>query len=359
MSTVIHLSEQMFRDKRHLLLDTEDFVVHTFLFDSGVAGLHISNTRGHIVMLPYQGQQIWSAHFDGRDLGMKSMFSEPQPTSTYLHTYGGFFIHCGATRMGVPGPQDNHPLHGELPNARYQKAWLTLGNDERGEYLAISGAFRHTVAFNDNYVATPEVRLYANQTIFTVTMRIHNDKKTPMDLMYLAHINYRPVDMGALHTSAPSNADAIRVRRSIPSHISPPAGYREFIESLGQHPEQANVLRPDLGFNPEVVFTINPNADAQGWAHSVHVHPNGSADYVAHRPSQLPFTIRWISRTPDQDCLGFAMPATAEPEGYSAEKAKGNLQQIAAAHTWQCDFIVGALDVGQTTDVLSRIRALQ
>ncbi|MCE2851475.1 MAG: DUF4432 family protein [Roseiflexaceae bacterium] len=359
MSTVIHLSEQMFREKRQVLVGTPDFVVETFLFDSGVAGLQISNTRGHIVMLPYQGQQIWSAQFDGRELGMKSMFSEPQPTTTYLHTYGGFFIHCGATRMGVPGPTDHHPLHGELPNARYQKAWLTLGTDERGNYVAIAGSFRHTVAFNDNYVATPEVRLYANQTLFTVTMRIHNDKNTPMDLMYLAHINYRPVDMATLHTSAPTNAEAIRVRKSIPSHISPPAGYRDFIESLAQHPEHATVLHPDLGFNPEVVFTIHPNADANGWAHSAHVHPDGGADYVAHRPDQLPFTIRWISRTPDQDCLGFAMPATAEPEGYTAEKAKGNIRHIAALQTWQCDFIVGTLDAPQTTDVLTRIQALQ
>jgi hypothetical protein len=29
------------------------------------------------------------------------------------------------------------------------------------------------------------------------------------------------------------------------------------------------------------------------------------------------------------------MPATAEPEGYSAEKAKGNLQSIAGSSTWR------------------------
>ena len=53
------------------------------------------------------------------------------------------------------------------------------------------------------------------------------------------------------------------------------------------------------------------------------------------------------------------MPATAEPEGYTAEKEKGNIRHIAAAQTWQCDFIVGTLDATQTTDVLTRIKALQ
>lgn len=356
MAAVIHLREQMFGEKRQLLLETPDFVVHTFRFDSGVAALEVKNHRGHIIMLPFQGQQIWSATFDGRALGMKSMFQEPQPTTTYLHTYGGFFIHCGATRMGVPGPHDTHPLHGELPNAHYQQAWLSLGTDERGGYVAVSGTFRHTVAFNDNYVAKPEVRLYADQTILSVTMEIQNHKKTSMDLMYLAHINYRPVDMAQLHTTAPNTADAIRVRRSIPSHISPPAGYREFIEQLGENPSMANLLHPELGFDPEVVFTINPRADMHGWAHSLHVLPDGSADYVAHRPDQLPFTIRWISRTPDQDCLGFAMPATAEPEGYTAEKAKGNLQQIAGTQTWRCDFLVGTFDATQCQRMLTTMQ---
>lgn len=358
MSHVFHLSPAMFGEKSRLLLDSADFKVHTFLFDSGVAGLRICNSRGELVMLPYQGQQIWSAVMDSRELGMRSLFDEPQPTTAYLHTYGGFFIHCGATRMGVPAPSDSHPLHGELPNARYQKAWLTLGEDTHGTYVALSGAYRYTVAFNDDYVATPEMRLYANQTTFRVSITIQNRKQTAMDLMYLAHINFRPIDNSQLITTAPTTTAAMRVRRSIPSHFLPPAGYREFIDLLGANPALATTLAPELSFDPEVVFTINPQADTQGWAHSLQVNPRGGADYVAHRPEQLPFTIRWISRTADQDCLGFAMPATAEPEGYIAEKAKGHLQSIAGLSTWRADFVVGTLDVNQTTALRSQIQQL-
>lgn len=357
--TLIHLSPAMFQAVPHLLVHTPHFQVTTFTFASGVAGLKITNSRGEIVLLPYQGQQIWSATFDGKALGMRSMFDEPQPTTTYLHTYGGFFIHCGVTRMGVPGPQDTHPLHGELPNARYQKAWIQLGHDEHGEYVAMSGAFRHTVAFSDNYVAQPEVRMYADQSLLRVHLVVENLKQTPMDLMYLAHINFRPVDHATLHATAPSTPQAMRVRRSIPSHISPAPGYVEFIESLAQHPEQATTLTPGLGFDPEVVFTIDAQADAHGWAHSAQLSPDGSAWYVAHRPEQLPFLIRWISRTPDQDCLGFAMPATAEPEGYTAEKAKGNVCQIAGKSQWRCDFVVGLLDAQQSPAYVAQIRALQ
>jgi monosaccharide-transporting ATPase len=53
------------------------------------------------------------------------------------------------------------------------------------------------------------------------------------------------------------------------------------------------------------------------------------------------------------------MPATAEPEGYTAEKAKGNLRQIAAKSQWRCDFVIGLLDAQQSPSTLAQIRALQ
>lgn len=359
MQTVVHLIQGMFGEREREVVTHGQLRASTFTFDSGVHAVRLSNAHGELVILPFQGQQIWSATMDSRPLGMKSMFDQPYPTTSYLHTYGGFFIHCGATRMGVPGPTDSHPLHGELPNARYQQAWLSVGDDEDGTYIAVSGHFRYTVAFQDNYVATPEIRLYADKRTFRVSLQIENLKKTPMDLMYLAHINYRPVDHAQLLTSAANVPAQIRVRRSIPSHISPAPGYKEFIEELAVNPASANTLTPGLGFDPEVVFTINPKSDALGWAHSIQRLPDGSADYVAHRPDQLPFCIRWISRTPDQDCLGFSMPATAEPEGYSVEKAKGNLKSITGGATWRCDFVVGTLDNQSATNMHQNIINLQ
>jgi len=37
------------------------------------------------------------------------------------------------------------------------------------------------------------------------------------------------------------------------------------------------------------------------------------------------------------------LPATAEPEGYSAEKAKGNLKIIPPAGEFECHMEIGAL----------------
>ena len=341
--TIVHLAPQCFTEREKTLVEHGALAAAAFRFDSGVCGLRLSNELGCLVMLPFQGQQIWSAEFGGRNLTMKSMFTEPRPTREYLETYGGFLLHCGVTAMGSPSQEDTHPLHGELPNAPYQKAYVVIGQDERGAYIGLGGRYQHTVAFNHNYVAEPLVKLYANSSLFWLTLTIANLRHSEMELMYLAHVNFRPVDNGRLVYSAPCTPERVRVRTSIPTHIRPLPGYAEFIQELARHPEKHNLLSPGLIFDPEVVFFIDCLTDEAGWAHSMQVHPDGSADYVRYRPDQLDKGIRWISRTADQDALGLILPATAEPEGYLAEKAKGNVKTIPARGEFRCEIEMGAL----------------
>ena len=341
--TVIDIIPQFFAEREKILVEHGSLSASTFRFESGVCGLRLRNELGQLILLPFQGQQIWSAEFGERNLTMKSMFSQPRPTHEYLETYGGFFLHCGATAMGVPSKEDTHPLHGELPNAPYQRAYLVAGQDEKGPHIGLGGQYQHTVAFNHNYVAEPLVKLYAGFTLFRLTMTITNLKNSEMELMYLAHINFRPADNGRLVYSAPCTPQHVRVRTSIPSHIRPRPGYVEFIEELGRQPEKHNLLAPDLMFDPEIVFIIDYRADEKGWAHSMQVHPNGSADYVRHRPAQLDKGIRWICRTADQDALGLVLPATAEPEGYLAEKTKENIKILPPKGEFHCDLEMGTL----------------
>jgi hypothetical protein len=341
--TIIHITPQFFAEREKTLVEVGPLSASTFLFDSGVCGLRLKNDLGQLVTLPFQGQQIWSAEFGGRNLTMKSMFDAPRPTREYLETYGGFLLHCGVTAMGVPSKEDTHPLHGELPNAPYQAAYLVVGQDEKGPYIGLGGRYQHTVAFNHNYTAEPLVKLYAGSSLFWVTMTITNLKQSKMELMYLAHANFRPADNGQLVYSAPCTPEHVRVRRSIPSHIKPPPGYVEFLNGLERQPEKHNLLAPDLPFDPEVVFFIDYLTDEEGWAHSMQIHPDGSADYIRHRPDQLDKGVRWISRTGDQDALGLILPATAEPEGYLAEKAKGNIKAVPPKGQFRFELEMGAL----------------
>lgn len=356
MPVRIDLASVQFGEKEKPLAEAAGFSLSTFRYDSGIAALRVRNRRGEIVVLPFKGHQIWRCIFDGRDLTMKSMFEEPVPDVPYLETYGAFFIHCGATAIGAPGPADRHPLHGELPNAPYQKGWVVI--DEVKGTCAIVGTYEYTVAFSYHYLATSTHVMGADSTLLDVSLSVENLKKTPMDLMYLAHANFRPVDNGELIYSASYTPEAIRVRKSIPGHITPKPGYKEFVEELAANPKLHHVLKPELGFDPEVAMTIDMKADSSGFAHALLRRPDGTSDYIRYRPEHCGQCIRWICRTPDQDAIGMAFPSTSEVEGYTAEKKKGLYVTLNGGQTWRVDMRMGTLDSVETARVVKEIAAI-
>ena len=353
----IELYKSLFGEQEKPLCESAEFTVSVFRFDSGVAALRIKNSRGEIVVLPFQGMQVWRATFDGRELTMHSMFEQPKNTQVYLETYGAFLIHCGITGLGAPGPTDNHPLHGELPNAAMDSAWLDI-DDASGQFT-VSAQYRHTVAFMTNYNATISTTMSAGSALLDVEVAVKNLKQTPMDLMYLAHANFRPVDNGELHYSATYSAQNVRVRKSIPAHITPKPGYREFLEQLAEDPTPHHILKPGLGFDPEVVFEIDLRAGKDGIGHALHKHPEGFSDYISYKPDEAPVCMRWVCRTPDQDGLGIAFPATSGVEGYTTEKTKGRVANLAGGKTWRITMQLGHLTAAETSDVINTIEKIQ
>jgi hypothetical protein len=189
-------------------------------------------------------------------------------------------------------------------------------------------------------------------------MTATNLKNSPMELMYLAHVNFKPVDNSRLVYSAPCTPAHVRVRSAIPAHIKPGPGYVEFIQSLKAAPEKHNLLRPDLAFDPEAVFFIDYLADEEGWAYNLQVHPEGTADYIRHRPEQLPKGTRWISRTPDQDAIALVEAGTCEPEGYLAEKAKGNLKILPPGGQFYGELEIGSLAPAEAAQWETKIQNL-
>jgi hypothetical protein len=343
MHTTFNLMPEQFTGQLRPVAERGELRASLFRYASGVCAVRLENALGHLVLLPYQGQQIWDAHLCGRRLTMKSMFDAPAPTRDFLGSYGAFLLHCGATAMGVPGAGDSHPLHGELHSAPYQSAALVVGTDARGEYIGLTGNYRHTQAFSLNYVATPLVKLYAAASVFTVSMSIHNLKASPMPLMLLEHVNFIPVDGGRLMQTAHCDARSMRVRDAVPALADVPVGYRALVQLLREQPEAHLVLRPGQAYDPEIVLYLDYLSDANGWARTLQVHPDGSADLLRHRPGQLNHGVRWICRTADQDALGVE-PCTAEVDGFSAETRKGHVRSLGGGQTFTCDLEAGVLD---------------
>ncbi|MBX3012640.1 MAG: DUF4432 family protein [Caldilineaceae bacterium] len=356
--TTIHLQQHHFTSREETLVEQGALRASLFCFDSGVQALRLCNERSDLVLLPFQGQQIWSATFDGRNVTMKSWFDQPRPTTNYLDTYGGFLLHCGMASMGVPGPGDNHPLHGEIPNAPYQKAAVILGEDERGAYIGLTGEYTHAVAFTHYYVVEPVVKLYLGEARCVIGITLTNRKHLPMEYLYMAHVNFRPVDNSRFVYSAHCTPETVRVRKSIPSHVTPDPTYVAWLDELARHPEKHHTLSPTLAFDPEVVFSIDYLADETGWAHSMQVHPDGSADYIGHQPAVLNKGIRWICRMTEQDALGIVLPATADPEGYTIEKAKGNIRSLPPGASFSCVLEAGVLSAAEAQQMEAQIEQI-
>ena len=328
----IPLSEDQFLATDRLIASTSDFQASAFRYPSGVAALRITNRRGEVIFLPFQGQQVWDAQFDGRRLTMKSMFDAPRRTRDFLQTYGGLLIHCGATAVGPPGANDDHPPHGELPNVCMDSAKLKF----RDGSISVSGSYRHTVAFQTDYVFRPMLTLAADGAILRADVEIENLKRTEMSLFYLAHINFRASGGVCIQ----DNSVSLRLREELPSHVKPSPVFKALFARLAADPASHRRIAAEDQYDPEVVLFpefSGPQAVALA------VHPDGTADIIRYATETLPKALRWISRTPDQECLGLVLPATCEGEGRHLETAKGNMKILKAGESFRCRYEFGLL----------------
>uniref|UniRef100_A4WXW8 Monosaccharide-transporting ATPase n=1 Tax=Cereibacter sphaeroides (strain ATCC 17025 / ATH 2.4.3) TaxID=349102 RepID=A4WXW8_CERS5 len=306
------------------------FTATAFRYPSGVEALRLANPRGEVTLLPFLGQMIWDARFDGRRLTMGNAFDGPRAGASILETYGAFAYHAGVLRNGTPGPEDTHPLHGEMPVAAMDSAHLTFGSDAAGPFAELGGQRDHVVGFGPVYRATPRVRLHAEDALIEVEMAVENRSAHPMELMYMLHANFDFVAGARIVQAAPFTPDRTEVRRAVPGHVTPTPAYLALLEDLASHPARMERLsEPDL-YSPEQVFYIRkPGTDARGRTRMLMELPEGGAFSAGWRPEDLPFCVRWILNDGDAQVAAFALPSTCEPEGYTAEKAKGHVRLLA------------------------------
>lgn len=323
------LYPEQFSGAEKTLLESADFRVLAWTYPSGVKALALENNRGRVVVLPYQGQMVWSAVFDGCNLTMGNMFSQPRPSPTVLGTYGCFMFHSGVLRNGCPSPQDDHSIHGEMPCAPMDRAWLEVGEDAKGVFLRVGGDYEYVQGFGDHYRACPSVTLRAGTALFDIGMDVSNLAGKPMDLMYMAHMNYAYVEQGQF--VEPLGVARARMRSSVPAHVKPTPAWSAYMADLTEAPERLSTLDSPSLYDPEIVcFFDGVKADANGDAHFVLKHPHGEAFYTRYKPEQFEHAARWVLHNPDQQVAAFVLPATCEPEGYLAEKAKGHVRTLDA-----------------------------
>jgi hypothetical protein len=355
----INLDAVRFTEKPRTIVAAGNMTARAFRYSTGVAAVTITTPRGEVTVLPFKGHQVWRAAFDGRELAMKSMFDEPQDTTDYLATYGAFVIHCGISAMGGPSAADTHPLHGEIPNARFQSGRLVIGEDASGPYLTLVGESIQARGFSYHYRFVSEVMLRPDATHLDVTVTVENLRPVPMELMYLAHVNFRPVDGARLLDTTATDETGTVIYQSARPGLQAAETHRKLMEAWIADPKQHRQIVPGQRIDPEAVMMLECRADPQGWAHGMQIHPGGAADFISYRPLELPFAVRWISRLGDQDALGLILPATAGVSGYIAEKAKDRLVTVSPMRAYSCRYRCGTLDAAGAQSLSRHIETVR
>ncbi len=330
LSTLVALERGFFGAREQTVLRHGELSATLFRYGTGVEAVRLANARGSVTVLPFMGQMVWRAAFDGVELAMHSMFEEPRPAFTIVETYGCLAYHAGLLRNGTPTPEDTHPLHGEMPCLPLDEAGLACGTDEAGAYLAVTGARDYAMGFGAHYRATPRVVLRAGETAFEVVMEAQNLSAAPMDLMYICHANFAFVEGGRIVQPVPFDPDHVVTRTAIPGHVRPTDAYRAFLADLAANPARMERLDEPGRYDPEQVCYIKglrPGPD--GLVHFLLARPEGDGFTVSYDPIALPHAIRWVLDNGDQRTAAFAMPGTCEPEGHAAEKRKGNVRSLA------------------------------
>lgn len=357
----LYLYEDFFTRDEKEVVSFGKLSASIFTYSTGVKAVRFKNDRGEIIMLPYMGQMIWRAAFDGYDMTMKTIFDQPIPAKqTFEETYGCFLMHCGLTAMGNPTAEDDHNPHGELPICKYQTVYIVSGCDEKGKFIGLSGTYTRQSCYAINYAFSPMVKIYEGKTVIDVTASFTNKKDVPLEYYYLCHINHRPVDGARLEYTA--DRKTIKVNHEVPD------GYfskedadatNRYLDALDKDPG----IMDEIGaegqcYRPEIVFYAQYAADADGNAYTMQYNENGPSTFVIHRPEELPFGVRWISRTEDEDTLGMVLPATSEHLGKLYCQRNGQSKFLAKGETVTYHMQTGLLNRDEADALRAKIKSM-
>ena len=338
--------------EQEFLFASSDYMkVYAFKYSQGVEALKVDNENGYFIILPFQGQQIWRANFLGRELTMKTNCHKPVPTKVYLETYGGFLLHCGINAFGVPSKDDDHPQHGETPNADYDNAYIDITDD----YVEVGGELNYDKHFVKSYTFSPKCRLYKDDTVLKIDVTIQNRRHTTMEYMYLCHINFRPEEGAELIYSG--DYKNVKVFKSVSDDLDDEHKKKllNYMNEVEKNPEIHHKIGAENQiYNPEICFSVKYRGDENNRAYTLQYAKNG-ADYVSHPVDVLPYAIRWISISEDERSMGMVLPATAEHLGYKHAKENGMIKILPPLSSVNFQIEAGYLKKSRADEIKEKI----
>ncbi|MGG1572549.1 aldose 1-epimerase family protein [Fictibacillus sp. NRS-1165] len=335
MTGIVELQRDFFKEYKKVIYRDEEFTASLFRYPSGVEAIELINSRGRMVVLPYMGQIIWDLEFDGTDLKMKNMFSQPKRAIEIVDTYGCFAFHSGLIANGCPGPDDDHELHGEMACAEMDRAWLEISE----EGIKVCGETEYVKGFGHHYLASPSVTMVKENSFIEMNMKVKNLSGSGMPLQYMCHTNYAYVEEAEMKQNIPD--DAFVLRESIPAHVKPTEQWLAYNKKLLNGEETLDVLDKPKMYDPEIVFFAD-HLNAYGEeAEFEMTAPDGTSFFTRFSTAELNHATRWLLHNSDQQVGAFVLPATCRPEGFKAAENAGTLITLGAGEERSFTVVTG------------------
>ena len=111
-----------------------------------------------------------------------------------------------------------------------------------------------------------------------------------------------------------------------PKHV---AILNEIFPGMAAAPESLKRIDQAVAYEPELVAIVNTKDVAGISAGSILECDDGTTFWVSQETRELDHYVIWITHNVDRGACGFHLPSTAGPRGLAAEKALGNVKQLA------------------------------
>ena len=175
-----------------------------------------------------------------------------------------------------------------------------------------------------------------------------------MDLMYLCHINNKFVPDGKIYQTLDWDADHMAIQEI--DQTTADQNLLDLFNRIKKDPASSNPISEGDYYDPEIVFFLrNMKTDQQDNAHFLYVLPDQSAYYTYFDTKVLNHGVRWIAYHEDCHSMGFVLPATAESEGYTAEKSKGNLLSLGTNQEFEATVFCGVIPHEEADQIIKKI----
>ena len=173
-----------------------------------------------------------------------------------------------------------------------------------------------------------------------------------MELMYMIHINFNPVNYGKIIQSVDWKKDSMEISDNLPDDLNGPIQFNKSVDELREDPKLTQIIDPEDVYDPEVVFYLkNIKSGNDGFAHFIQKYPDGSSYYVSFNINELDHGARWIVKNKDMEALSIVLPSTCDADGYIAEKEKSNIKEIKGKASHRANMKTGYLNKEETGEI--------